>query len=245
MPPSRKKKQPKRFYTFNFTEDPNNNWSCHLHCGQCEQKKKDGKRCKKRVCFGTPLCWIHNKIKYGVQIADSSETNAGKGLINTIDRKKHDWVCPFVGEKTTQYCINKWYPGGDNTTAPYVECDPHSQHNFCYDSACRRGIGAMANTKTEKTRPQGRKGPTVRQIARPSLQNCKAELRTPSEGGDGSFWLRTTQHLKAGKELFLDYGSSYLLQDNHSTTRRQKIPDAMARPPCTPLRIRTRGPSAR
>lgn len=147
------------------------------------------------------------------------------------------WVCPYVGEITTQHCINQWYRG-NNTTAPYVECD-YSLANTpvteraCVDSSCKRGIGAMANTRVMFVKQEGT-DTKVAKIAPEKLHNCKTEVRTVAEGGDGSIWLKTTDKVRANRELFLYYGPRYLLQDNHITQRRVKTP--VTRPPCVAVR---------
>lgn len=233
----RKKRAPRKptVYTFNFTGNPA--WSCPLSCDTCTQLKPDGTRCKNRVCFGTPLCWSHNKKKYDVKINDSGEKDAGKGLFTTKARDRDEWVCPYVGEITTQHCINQWYRG-NNTTAPYVECDYSSANTpvterACVDSSITRGIGAMANTRVMFVKQEGTET-KVAKIAAEKLHNCKTEVRTVAEGGDGSIWLRTTDKVRANRELFLYYGPTYLLQDNHTTRRRVKTP--ATRPPCVAVR---------
>lgn len=221
--------------TFNFAENPA--WSCPLWCDTCAQTKPDGTGCKNRVCFGTPLCWSHNKKLYGVRIKESGEKDAGKGLFTTKARDPDEWVCPYLGENTTQYCINQWYRG-NNTTAPYTECGYSAANTWsvdraCVDASCKRGIGAMANTRVMYVKQEGSET-KVAKIAPENMHNCKTQVRTPAEGGDGSIWLKTTNKVRADRELFLYYGPAYLLQDNHSTKRRVK--QAATRPPCVPVR---------
>lgn len=215
-------------YTFSFTGTPS--WTCPLVCAQCTHNTRRGGRCKNRVCFGTPLCWAHNKTEYGVKIKKSGEAGSGKGLFATKPFGASDWVCPYVGNNTTKHCIDQWYRG-NGVTAPYVECDfstarrVRARQRVCYDAACKRGIGSMANTKALP-------GIQGLEIAPKSQQNCVAEVRLVSEGGDGSVWLRTIRKVGAEEELFLFYGNDYLLQNNHATTRRVGRDDA-GPPPCT------------
>lgn len=229
------KKRKPSLLTFNFTGNPS--WTCPLTCTTCTFKKSDGKTCKNRVCFGTPLCWSHNKKVYGVQIKESGEKNAGKGLFTTEPRSPGDWVCPYLGVKTTKHCIDKWYRG-NNTTAPYVECDDsrsgiRNVNIKCVDAACTRGIGSMANTKVIFVKDEAT-GTAVPEIAEQKFQNCISEVRTPSQGGDGTIWLRTLVGVAKNNELFLDYGPTYILQDNHSTKRRVQNDNFTGPPHCAP-----------
>ncbi|CAM9156950.1 unnamed protein product [Ectocarpus sp. 12 AP-2014] len=233
MPPHKKSASRKKaVYTFNFAGNPA--WSCPLTCGQCTQLKPDGTRCKNRVCFGTPLCWSHNRKKYCVIIRESGETDAGKGLFTTEARGPDEWVCPYEGEVTNQHCINQWYVG-NNTTAPYTECDYSSRNTqlvdrVCVDSSCERGIGAMANTRVIYIKDE-RTNTKVPTTAPESQHNCKTVIRRVAEGGDGStIWLKTTRKVRANRELFVYYGPRYVLQDNHTTMRSAKTP--ISRPQC-------------
>lgn len=225
---TKKRKRKPTVITFRFTDDPV--WSCPLTCATCAYRKRDGNMCKNRVCFGTPLCWSHNKVLYGVKIKESGEKNAGKGLFATKAFEPNEWVCPYSGFETTKPCIDQWYKGAD-TTAPYVECD-YSQAmasdstRVCVDAACTRGIGSMANTKVTLVRDEAT-GVKVPVVADRSLQNCDTELR-----GDGSIWLKTLKKINKDRELFVFYGDQYLLQDNHSTKRRVKQDKPGGPPPC-------------
>ena len=228
-------------YTFSFNGNPA--WTCPLVCARCTHANRSGRQCKNRSCFGTPFCWTHNKAEYGVQIKKSREADAGKGLFATKPFGASEWVCPLGGKQTSKYCIDLWYRG-HGTTAPYVECDTSTgrkvgaRQRVCYDAACERGIGSMINTKAIP----GTLGP---KIAPKSQHNCVAEARLPSEGGDGSIWMKTFKKVGAGEELFLFYGNDYLLQNNHATTRRVQRDNA-GPPPClmippTPRSRRTTG----
>ena len=82
-------------------------FNCKLTCDRCQHIKASGGRCRNRVCFGTPLCWIHTKIVYGVQVRDSTLADAGKGLFATRDFEQGEWIIPpYVGELINETCLN-------------------------------------------------------------------------------------------------------------------------------------------
>ncbi len=188
-------------------------WSCPLVCQQCEHTTANGVQCKNRVCFGFPLCWMHNSLRYGVKSKDSTIPNAGKGLFATRKLPKNSWICPYVGESTTMTCINQRYPG--DTTASYTEQMPGPQQ-IAVDAACSRGIGSLANALFNADG-------SVSSLRR---HNCISRYRPVGDGTPG-LWLKTTKTIKIGDEIFHWYGDGgYMLQDNHSTRRRAKVPDS-------------------
>lgn len=178
-------------------------WSLPLVSGRCQHETRKGTRCKNRVSFGYPLCSVHNKLKYGVQIKPSTIPGAGKGLFATRTVPKGSWLCPYVGEQTTMSCIHKRYPG--TMTAPYTMQLPGG---IAVDSALVRGIGSLANGKFNADK-------TVSSLGR---HNCVARVRPVGDGIPGP-WLKTTKTIKGGREIFLWYGEKYALQHNHSTSR--------------------------
>ncbi|ACH46888.1 putative lysine methyltransferase [Feldmannia species virus] len=186
------------------------NWSCPLKCNKCTFTRPNGLRCKNRVCFGFPLCWIHNSQKFGVKIKQSTIPGAGKGLFATRQIPKNTWICPYSGEETTMECIHQRYPG--DSTAPYAE---KISDNIAYDCACSRGIGSLANGRFNANG----KVSSVRR------HNCISRYRPVGEGVPG-VWLKSTKDIKSGEELMNWYGDGgYQLQQNHSTRRRRRAPD--------------------
>ena len=152
-------------------------------------------------------------MKYGVKVRKSTIPGAGNGLFATRLIKKNTWICPMIGETTTMACINQRYPG--IMTAPYAEVFPN-QSNQAVDGACQRGIGSLANGRFNKNG-------TVSSLSR---HNCKTRYRPVGDGFPG-IWLKATKTIRAGDEIFNWYGDGgYLLQKNHSTKRRKKVPDS-------------------
>ena len=174
----------------------NNTFRCHLHCQRCQKLKPNGQRCKNRVCMGVPFCWVHNKQYYGLQIRDSQ---FGKGLFATRNMPNGHWICPYVGEVITEACLNLRYPG--HRTAPYAVNDTCQD----IDSACRRGIAAMANGLFRGTRSR------ARAVHHAILEYRHAPFNT--------VWIRAIRDINIGEEIFVHYGSQYRLGDYHITRR--------------------------
>lgn len=168
------------------------------------------------VCLGVPFCSVHNAVKYGVRIKQSTIPNAGKGLFATRDVCKDSWICPYVGEVLSMRRFNKRYPG--SMTAPYAILLP-GPGGGAVDAACTRGIASLANARFKKDG-------TVASLA---LHNCKFSHRSVGDGIPG-IWLKATKQIRNGEEMFAYYGEGgYLLDDNHSTERRANVVDS--RPP--------------
>jgi len=176
-------------------------FQCHLRCEQCSHIKADGNRCRNRVCFGHPTCWIHSKQLYGVKTRPSEIH--GKGLFTTRPVMMHDWICPYNGELIDLACLDARYPG--DMTAPYTTRDGDDY----YDGACRRGIGTMSNGSFT---PGGR----VRGIG---VHNARISMRASGP------WLRATKNIPANAEILTYYGREYRLEDNHETIRRSNPAD--------------------
>lgn len=186
-------------------------WSCPLRCDRCEHVRANGLRCKNRVCYGSPVCWIHNKEKYGIISRQSTIPAAGKGLFATRLFQRNRWVCPYIGESIATECSDQRYPGA--MTAPYAAAAPN---NVVVDSACRRGIAASANGRFNVNG-------TVASLSR---HNCIIRHRPVGDGIPG-LWLKTTKRIQPGREIFVWYGAGgYQLDDNHSTRRRESVPDS-------------------
>ena len=209
---SRKRVKVSTRNSFKVTTNTNTNssWSCPIHCDRCEFILPNEVQCRNRVCFGSPLCWIHNAKKYKVKANTSTIPNAGKGLFATEDFKKEAWICPMIGENISMACVEKRYPG--TMTAPYTE---EVRRNKAVDCACSRGIGSTANAHFL---PNGK-------VRGRSFHNAITRYRRVGEGIPG-IWLKADKRIRAGDEIFLWYGNSYRLENNHTTKRRKNVPDS-------------------
>lgn len=198
--------------SFEYTDpvDPDLfDFRCNLRCDQCAFIKADGTRCRNRVCIGYPLCWIHTKKEYALRVKDSTIEGAGKGLFSLKELDAGEWICPYVGESISEACLNNRY--GEDGTAPYaVQEDDFIYEESYIDSACVRGVGAMANGLFRRDG-----------VSRTEAQHNTTLADRP--GYDG-IWLKASRAIAADEELFVYYGDQYRLQDDHRT-RRTRLPD--------------------
>jgi hypothetical protein len=170
-------------------------FQCKLYCNQCRYIKPNRRQCGNRVCIGTPFCWMHNKQLYGIKVKNSAVS--GKGLFATRRFHTGTFICPYIGETISKLCSDTRFPG--TTTSPYGMEYGHR----VIDSACRRGIGSMANGlfyRNRRTQPIHR-------------HNAKFVVR------NGSIWLQATRNINEDEEIYAWYGNDYELQDNHKTYR--------------------------
>jgi hypothetical protein len=175
---------------------------CKLQCGQCTHIKPDGARCRNRVCFGTPVCWIHSIKKYGLRVKPSTVPDAGKGLFATKEFQEDDWIVPYVGELITENCLVRRY---QERTAAYATANGR---RTAVDSACQRGIASMANGIFNAN---GAVGPL-------RDHNVVIQNKVFGEAPHG-LWLRATEGIPIGRELFVYYGDGFTLSDDNVTRR--------------------------
>lgn len=191
-------------------QNTNQSWSCPIHCARCEFTRPNGVQCKNKVCFGSPLCWIHNAKKWNVRAKKSTIANAGKGLFTTKRFSAGEWICPMTGENLPIQCVHLRYPG--EMTAPYAEV--FDSGTRAVDCACSRGIGSLANARFN---PNG----TVRGV---SSHNATTSVRPVGDGHPG-IWLKARTVIQPGREIFLWYGNDYRLENTHTTKYRKTVPD--------------------
>lgn len=208
---------------FRISTGPNTRWSCPISCGTCTFVRPNGATCLNKVCYGSPLCWIHNIRTYGVRARPSTIAGAGKGLFTTRTFQAGDWICPMICEDITPECLEDRYPG--DLTAPYADMDSaHPDH--VTDCACSRGIASQANALF---RADG----LVRHIR---FHNAVSTYRN-EVGFHVGIWIQARRAIQEGNEIFLWYGpnntpDSYRLEDTHTTRRYHKTPTKTAAAPC-------------
>jgi hypothetical protein len=174
-------------------------FQCHLDCEQCDYVTPTGQRCRRRVCVGVPTCWQHTIRKYGIKSSVSTIPGAGRGLFATRDFARWDWICPYIGENISIDCLRNRY---GLTTAPYAADALPGQ---VVDSACRRGIAALANGHfTQNGVSRSRRS-----------HNAGIEWRDRTE-----IWFRASRTIRQGEEIFVHYGGTYRLGDVHVTKRK-------------------------
>lgn len=195
--------------TFRVSTGVNQEWECPIHCAQCEyiRENANGAQCRNRVCYGSPFCWQHNRMEWGVRAMPSTIPGAGKGLFATRAFAQDEWICPMICQQITQECLDVRYPG--DMTAPYAEVDINGNISDC---ACSRGIASQANALFH---PNG--------VVRPEEDhNAIAENGYDDEDppNDMGVWLLARTNIPIGAEIFLWYGDAYRLEDTHTTRRR-------------------------
>ena len=142
---------------------------------------------------------------YRVKIRQSTIPGAGKGVFAVREFEEDESICPCIVESITQNCLDQRYD--EDETAPYAITDRRRRY---IDSACRRGIGSMANGRF---RADG----TSRVL---NAHNAVVEPRR-AQGR----WLRATKPIAAGGEIFVYYGDEYVLGNNHTTRRTTRLGD--------------------
>lgn len=189
-------------FKFNAPQKPT--FSCNLECNRCTATAENGQRCKLRTCIGVPLCWIHNRKNKHLAIKPSTIAGAGKGLfaIRTKTKgltqaqkdapifKKDQVITKYEGQEITNAELRARYdkqtPPVVEYTAPYAFAFRHNDEVIIVDSACKRGIAALANAKPHN----------------------RANAKLTSRGN-----LTATKNIRDGQEIFTSYGKSYKMNE--------------------------------
>lgn len=107
---------------------------------------------------------------------------------NAVVFHRHDVICKYEGQLISNAELDHRYTPGDAVTAPYAVTN--IQTGAVTDSACRRGIGAMANHHT----------------VRPTLN---ARWSTTGHG----VRLTADRNITNGQEIFINYGGEYQFEN--------------------------------
>ncbi|CAB3978339.1 SET domain-containing [Paramuricea clavata] len=150
---------------------------------QCVSDTLLQKRCRKRTAH-TPKCWIHLAKQDNLRIKPSQITNAGKGLFSWKKPIPSGRVISkYTGRRRTREQIDRKY--GDKV-AKYTICN-------------KKGLCIDANHTTD---------------AAARFANDSRNTRFPYNGrmgGNQMFRLKSSQHIPAHLEIFVDYGREYWL----------------------------------
>ena len=168
-----------------------------LKSSTCTHIKDNGQQCKNKVVIGQPLCWIHNRTVKNVKIAISQIQEAGLGLYafdskendNAIIFKKGEKICRYYGEHVDQEELVGRY--GDYT-APYGF---QIRNNVFQDAAIQRGVGSLINHNRQN-------------------KNCRFSTNTRNT----MIWIVATKAIRNNKELYIDYGKDYKLNEPNVQT---------------------------
>ena len=84
-------------YKFQFNVNDEKVFEGDIICQQCIEINKNGKRCKKTTCIGTPFCWIHLQYIKKLKIKPSTIPNGGRGLF-VVDKSAGNKLLFFQGD---------------------------------------------------------------------------------------------------------------------------------------------------
>ncbi len=192
------------YYHFQADNDEDIDFNEKLSSKQCEAVKSNGQQCRNKTVIGQIFCWIHRKHILNLQIKNSSLRNAGKGLFaygrkNEIIFKPGQRICMYDGEIIDDEELADRY---GEYTAPYaVQLHTRNGQEIYEDAGIERGLGSLANHSKNQSKLNARIGV--------SRQN-RAQLIA-------------IKNIKAGKEIFVDYGDDYIIdKDVCSSTNRKK-----------------------
>jgi hypothetical protein len=169
-----------------------------LHCEQCEGTSKNGQRCRRRVCIGSPYCYQHLRSEKHLEIKKSNIAKAGKGLFaygppDEVIFKKNETIIKYDGELIDEREVRDRYA---EFTAPYTIELKDSEFE---DGALERGPGSLAN--------QGIKN--------------NARLGVYFNSTPHYALLKATKNIYGGQEILVDYGDRYQFDEEgvHFITR--------------------------
>lgn len=185
--------------SFHYEVDDDFRFTCNLECRQCQGTTKAGNDCRRNTCKSLPYCHQHLKSELGLFIDTSTIRNAGNGLFTYTARRANEYLAPYIGKLLSVNQLNEMY---GNHIAPYaVRVSGVSDDDGVYlDAACARGIAAFANHK----------------------ENANARWAVNHQ--DRSIYIVATKRIKAGDEIFLDYGDEYFKENENAryrTTQRK------------------------
>jgi hypothetical protein len=182
-------------------------FSCRVETVQCTAHAPDGRQCRRKVCIGSPYCYVHLLHQKHLRVKKSTLQNGGNGLFatnpkelaNAIIFKKGEPIIGYGGELLDDEELDE--RNGEDNTAPYAV---NTKEDTNRDCACERSAGSSANTSA-------------------GHNNAKfAVNRTRTEAK-----LVASKNIKNGEEIFLVYGRSFRLNEpntSHSTKYRRKAP---------------------
>ena len=155
---------------------------------RCSAIKKDGSRCKNFTIKYADFCWIHTKLKSHLQVRVSNIPGAGQGLFAVNDLKEGT-VIRYGREpedSRTKEEIDKQY----EDLAEYAMCN--ATNTKCYDAASTQsGLARWINS------------------ARNSGHAANVRLMVRKYGGQWRGYAKTLRNIRAGSELYANYGVNY------------------------------------
>jgi hypothetical protein len=211
-------------------------FSCPLQCVRCSGHNRDGKRCARRSCVGTPFCWTHTQQLVGVRAKDYP--GMGRGLMairkgrlpvgwslaaartaRPIVFKKGEFMMPYLGERLSKEEYERRYvAGNEDSAAEYVIVDGADRY---IDGACHRRLPVLINTAVSKVARRAPQMPPVgtNPIAYLSSimagTNAQFAVRRGTHDWHGvavpaaSAWIKATKPIREGDQILAYYGDDY------------------------------------
>lgn len=151
-------------------------------CDKCKGTTLAGMPCKRKTCKYAPFCSSHTKV----EVKRSGIAGAGQGLFAKVDLKKGEVVADYLkGEELTPAEFALRYPTDGPTRPTHVA----KLKGLYYDARdVRRTVAGALN----------------RGGRAPNTNNCKLVK-------SGKVKVTRKSGVKAGKELFMAYGSGYTI----------------------------------
>lgn len=192
-------------------------------CGQCQYMLPVGRRCRARTCDRYPFCWQHMKKKWGLVAKPSTIAGAGLGLF-FVGYKDED-----TGERVEELrkgTTVAWYSGKDLLTeeeyharypadveSAYGLCFGRGRGTRCLDSGPTANLpGRLANDSAWF--PQNGKF-VRRNPADPTWPKANVKFYNGNAAGVRYMYhrhavpMKATRKIRAGEELFVEYGDGY------------------------------------
>lgn len=204
---------PYRFSYDSRAEDKH--FECTLSSQRCEGITGKGKRCKKQVTLGIPMCYAHLRKHHRLSIAKSGVHGLGVFAYDALEDgpvfESGKKITEYAGETLTGAEIDARY-GGNDSTAPYAMLvyrpaarrgvDPHRE-SISVDAACHRGVSSFVN--------EARRAQDV---------NCKYVTdRNRANPRNNKKVLVATKDIYHGEELLVSYGEAYVHDNNDNSTK--------------------------
>lgn len=220
-------------------------YECRLHSVPCFARPLTGGGTCDVATFLHPLCPRHARDRLGLEVRRSTLPGAGCGLYTTRNLQKGDLIAPFLGMRrpaNDARCRHATRPGpGPRTGSPYgIDLDPE----WMRDASCLRSYASMVNHHPNQRRRNcgfhllklesnrhfvGGPDPVEPRhrslVDVPGYRSAPNVLRQATRGAGGldqsMVWLVATKRIKAGSELFADYGTQAaagVVGFSHSTT---------------------------
>jgi SET domain-containing protein len=157
-------------------------------CARCTYViPKTGIRCKLNACTTGPRCWQHTKIVEGVRVKQSTVPQAGLGLFASRSFTPNQFVSTYSGEEMTEAQLRQRY---ENT--PYGPF----------------GVYTMEVGRDRYVDARNSNSGNARYI-NDARGTGKSNNTRITKSADSTRKIKTTKHVAAGSEFFVNYGREY------------------------------------